>query len=70
MQYKSNPDLPFIKEDWQGNPYKDGAFQYLQDPFFPEWTTVFKMVISPNPQRKEKRKDQWTPTVVPASRML
>lgn len=63
MEYKYNPDLPFIKDNWQGNPYQDGAFQYLQDPFFPEWRTVLKMVSSPNPQHREKKKDKWTPSV-------
>jgi len=63
LEYKFNPDLPFIKDDWQGNPYKDGAFQYLQDPFFPEWKTVFKMMRSPNPQREEKNADQWVPDI-------
>ncbi len=63
MQYLSNPDLPFVRDDWPGNPIKDGVFQYLQDPFFPEWRTVFKMMTTPNPQAREKRKDKWLPKV-------
>lgn len=59
MQYRFNPDLPFVRDDWQGNPFKDGAFQYLQDPFFPEWKTIFKMITTPNPQRREKKADRW-----------
>lgn len=59
MEYRSNPSLPFVRTDWQGNPYQDGAFQYLQDPFFPAWKTVFRMVTTPNPQRKAKKADTW-----------
>ncbi|RME99809.1 MAG: MBL fold metallo-hydrolase [Bacteroidetes bacterium] len=63
MEYRSNPDLPFIKSDWPGNPYKDGAFQYLSDPFYPDWKMVLRMMISPNPKAKAKRADHWTPPV-------
>lgn len=59
MEYTFNPDLEIIRSDWPGNPVKDGEFQYLQDPFFPEWRKVFKMLITPNPQRREKNADDW-----------
>lgn len=59
MQYRYNPDLPFVRDDWPGNPFKDGVYQYLQDPFFPEWKTVFKMMTTPNPQGREKKADRW-----------
>jgi L-ascorbate metabolism protein UlaG (beta-lactamase superfamily) len=63
LEYKYNPDLPFVKEGWLGNPYQDGAFQYLQDPFFPEWKTVLRMMTTTNPQAEEKKADQWIPPV-------
>ncbi len=67
MEYRYNPELPIIRPNWQGNPYKDGAFQYLQDPFFPEWKTVLRMLMTPNPQRREKKADQWRPAILPST---
>ncbi|MCB0639922.1 MAG: MBL fold metallo-hydrolase [Lewinella sp.] len=59
MEYRLNPNLPTIRDDWRGNPVRDGVFQYLEEDFFPEWRTVWRMMTSPNPQRDEKKADQW-----------
>lgn len=70
MQYLSNPDLPIIKPGWQGNPIKDGEFQYLRDPFFPEWSNVMRMMASRNPQGREKRLDKWSPPIASATHWM
>ncbi|OAV46311.1 hypothetical protein A3850_018685 [Lewinella sp. 4G2] len=60
-----NPDLPFIpaRADRQGNPHDGTEFLYERDSFRPDWSVVFKMVTSRNPQRKEKKVDDWVPNV-------
>ena len=66
MQYLLNPDLPVhpaVADSWRGNPIEGDEFQYLRDPFRPAWGTVLRMMLSPNPQRREKKADHWTPRV-------
>ncbi len=66
MQHLLNPDLPIhpkLADSWQGNPIVDGQFQYLRDPFEPEWTSMMRMMLLPNPQRTEKKADIWRPPV-------
>ena len=66
MQYLLNPDLPVhpaVADSWRGNPIEEDEFQYLRDPFRPAWGTVLRMMLSPNPQRREKKADHWIPRV-------
>jgi L-ascorbate metabolism protein UlaG (beta-lactamase superfamily) len=67
MEYLLNPDLPVhaAKLDWRGNPIRDNEFQYLANPFRPAWGPIARMLITPNPQRAQKRADQWRPPVSP-----
>ncbi len=68
MQYRSNPDLSFLParaHDWRGNPYHEGYYRYLEKPFRPEWSKMLRWMITPNPQRAEKKQDKWLPTVAP-----
>lgn len=68
MQYLSNPDLPHhpaTPQSWKGNPFSDGAFTYEREPYRPELRVLLKMIFSANPQRKEKKADNWTPPVKP-----
>lgn len=66
--FLKNPNLPFhgsAPADWRGNPFRDKEFLYVRDPFRPEWSVLLKMLLTPNPQRKEKKADKWTPPVSP-----
>ena len=68
MEYLLNPELPVlpaVAHRWHGNPFADGAFQYEQDPFEVAWSPLVRMLVSPNPQRAEKRADRWAPPVKP-----
>lgn len=69
MDYLANPQLifhPAAPTGWRGNPIIDREFQYLRDTFRPDWSLVWKMIFSANPQRAEKRADKWKPPVAPA----
>ena len=73
MEYLLNPALPIhpaMADDWPGNPIAGDEFQYLHDPFRPAWSSVAKMVFTPNPQRAEKKNDRWVPRVNPDIRYL
>ncbi len=73
MEYLLNPDLPVHParaEDWPGNPIMGNEFQYLLRPFRPEWSLMFRMLVTPNRQRKEKKNDHWVPKVSPTNDYL
>ena len=66
MEYLLNPDLPVLpakRESWRGNPIRDGEFQYVQHAFRPEWSKLLRWFLSRNPQRAEKKADDWRPPV-------
>lgn len=64
MIYQLNPELPVIRSDWRGNPKVGKEYQYVfNPPFRPEWRAVFRYLTTPNPQREEKRNDDWQPSV-------
>ncbi|PPK88764.1 L-ascorbate metabolism protein UlaG (beta-lactamase superfamily) [Neolewinella xylanilytica] len=66
MDHLLNPELPILPQvapTWRGNPILDGQFQYVHDPFVPEWTSIMRMLVLPNPQRAEKKADKWVPPV-------
>lgn len=65
MKYLKNEKLASILPEWKGNPIVGKEFQYPDRSFRPEWRVVFKMLMTPNPQREEKRKDQWRLTSSP-----
>ncbi|NJC25564.1 MBL fold metallo-hydrolase [Neolewinella antarctica] len=72
MQYLKNPSLPFIaaKADRKGNLFADQEFKYERDPFRPEWSNLLRMLVSPNPQRQEKKADDFRPPVSPDAAYL
>lgn len=64
--YRLNPALAVLdakKEDWRGNPFYNRQFRYLSEPFRPRWRTLLRWMITPNPQRQEKKQDTWRPPV-------
>ena len=68
MEYILNPALPIhpaVADRWRGNPIEGEEFQYLRDPFRPQWSQVARMMLLPNPQRAVKKADKWVPRVNP-----
>jgi L-ascorbate metabolism protein UlaG (beta-lactamase superfamily) len=59
VTYVKNPDLPFLIENWQGNPILKGEFQYVEAPFRPDLKDLWRWQTSRNPQRAEKKADTW-----------
>lgn len=63
MQYLKNEALDTILPDWKGNPHDGKEFQYLGKSFRPDIKIIMRMAVTPNPQRREKREDQWRPSI-------
>lgn len=66
MQYLFNSRLTFhlsVSTGWQGNPFENEEFKYLRNPFRPDFGALLKWFFSANPQRAEKKADNWTPPV-------
>ncbi|MCB0550514.1 MAG: MBL fold metallo-hydrolase [Phaeodactylibacter sp.] len=61
MQYLKNDHLPTILPDWAGNPHDGKRFHYIHEPFYPSFRSLLKWQFSPNPQRAEKKADEWAP---------
>ena len=59
MEYIKNPKLKTIIGDWKGNPVKGKEFQYVDTPLEPSINKMLKWATTPNPQRREKRKDKF-----------
>ena len=63
-EFKYNPDLQFIREDVPGNLCIDGQFVFGQEKDKLPFERLARWMMSPNPQRREKRKDTFLPTVI------
>ena len=57
MEYKTNPDLPIIKNGWKGNIVINGEFHNTGTPEKPILWDVVKWKLSRNPQKEEKKAD-------------
>ena len=57
IEYKTNSDLPVIKDGWKGNVVIDGEFHNDSIQEKPPLWNVIKWKFSPNPQREEKNSD-------------
>lgn len=64
MEYLKNENLETIRPDWKGNPFRDGQFQYPDDPFYPSFRKLLRWQFSANPQRAKKKADDWRPALV------
>ncbi|MEM6265223.1 MAG: MBL fold metallo-hydrolase, partial [Bacteroidota bacterium] len=69
MPYLSNPALPFIREDYPGNRFENG--QFLNDAHIEfEQTSFWEVVkwqIGKNPQKAEKKADEFILEVIPGA---
>ena len=63
MPYLSNKKLPIIKENYPGNKFENGQFLSDYPREQPSFLTILKWQLSPNPQKKEKQTDNFTPKV-------
>ena len=63
IQYLKNEALETIRPDWRGNPHDGTEFLYEHKALRPNFANVFKMMTTPNPDRKAKKNDKWRPTV-------
>jgi len=57
IERKINPDLPVLKDGWEGNFVIDGKFQNDTIPQKMPFSNILKWTFSRNPQQEEKRKD-------------
>lgn len=69
-QYLHNPELPFIRSDWEGNLVINRQFQY--SPPLPEKTfrDVLKWKTGGNPQKVEKETDKFRPDLIRDEKMF
>lgn len=63
MEHLLNDDLECMLPDWKGNPFDGTEFQYLENPFKPQWKHIANYMLTRNPQGREKRQDKWRPKV-------
>ncbi|MDX5348607.1 MAG: MBL fold metallo-hydrolase [Hymenobacteraceae bacterium] len=64
ISYISNPDLKTIKDGYAGNKLVGNQFANGDAVYAPKLKQVLKWQLSPNPQREEKKKDNFVPPVV------
>ncbi len=69
-EIKFNPALPFIRDDIRGNICIDGEFAFGNEKDKLPFENLFKWAITPNPQRKEKKQDKFSPDVILKSDFL
>lgn len=67
MDFLFNPDLPLIKPDWPGNPHDGKMFTYTKRPFRPSYRKLIRWLLSANPQKAEKKADDWRPEIHPST---
>lgn len=62
-EIKYNPELSFIRKDIKGNLCIDNEFVFDKTKDKLPFVNLFKWIISPNPQRSEKKNDNFKPIV-------
>ncbi|WP_210490520.1 MBL fold metallo-hydrolase [Rufibacter aurantiacus] len=58
-----NPDLRVIRNDWKGNPLNDGRFVGEFKQGNQSMLLALRWKLTKNPQREEKKSDNWLPGV-------
>ncbi|MGB1241775.1 MAG: MBL fold metallo-hydrolase [Chitinophagales bacterium] len=59
--YRFNPQLPFVKENKQGNKFINGKYVNEKRREHPAYSTILKWQLGSNPQAKEKKTDKYKP---------
>jgi L-ascorbate metabolism protein UlaG (beta-lactamase superfamily) len=70
VEYRSNPQLSFIREDYPGNAFQDGQFLPYTPYEHPGFWDIMKWQFSSNPQKQEKKQDDFAPEVVEGTDFL
>ena len=65
ITFRRNEGLITVKPYWRGNPVVKGRFVNRQHRSKQGIGNVLKWRFSPNPQRKEKRNENWEPQLFP-----
>ena len=65
ITFRRNESLKVIQPYWRGNPVVKGRFVNRQHRVKHGVGNVMKWRFSPNPQRKEKRQENWNPHLIP-----
>lgn len=65
ISFRKNDGLITVKPYWKGNPVVRGRFVNRQHRAKHGMVNVMKWRFSPNPQRKEKRRENWEPQLLP-----
>ncbi len=61
ISFRRNESLITVKPYWKGNPVVRGSFVNRQHRLRHGMGNVLKWRLSPNPQRKEKKRENWAP---------
>src|SRR4051812_14417058 len=69
-EIRYNPELPFIRDDIKGNLFIDGQFTFGKQKDKLPYETLLRWVLTPNPQRAEKKRDKFSPEVIHNSGFL
>ncbi len=59
MYPRFNPDLPFVKADYEGVPLKDGRYTNEHPHPFPGFGDILRWQLGSNPQKQEKKTDDF-----------
>lgn len=70
IEYKSNPQLPFIKPNWKGNPHNGKRFFDPNKRFESKFKSFLKWRIEGNSKAKEKKHEIWRLQVQKDKRFL
>ncbi len=68
--YLYNPDLPFVKEDFAGNLFKNGRFYNEVKRAQPKFADIFKWQTGNRPQKEEKKKDRFQLPFLPIDKNI
>jgi len=70
IRYLGNPELRTIRNGYPGNPVRDGAFLNGEEDYSPSVWRVIKWKLLPNPQRREKRQENYQLPVLANDRIF
>ncbi len=70
IQYLKNPELGFIREDIEGNAFQNGQFMSLGTYQHPGFGDILRWQLSRNPQRKEKKNDDFRLEVIEGTEFI
>ena len=64
ISYLRNEALPTVRAGYPGNKLFGSQFANGEELFIPQWSDVLKWQLTKNPQKEEKQRDTWVPSVV------